>query len=325
VILLWWTLFQSPAFAGSNGLMACCKAVGAGECPSTLMAFGPGSNLQGGPNGATVTGLWEVSCNDGPFFDPIATRQAPLGSRDGQVLSVMPTGAAACFNAACQLPPQLCLRHEGDVARFVACKGGPAGEILWTQSASPSTAVVVANRVLRVERVATAAAQARPPAPAPAPGVVPQPGAAPRPAPASSGPVDFTVPPEPPTPCIPNSAMRDASNQQVDEGNEATLRGDVALAISKYRAAITIMDCNAFGWAALGETLLTAQQPARAQTALVVATRIMPAHYQAWTNLGKAYEGVGATDKAIDAFEHATRIKPGYLPAEQGLVRVRPR
>jgi cytochrome c-type biogenesis protein CcmH len=44
-----------------------------------------------------------------------------------------------------------------------------------------------------------------------------------------------------------------------------------------------------------------------------LATRLVsaPDDLDGWLRLGRAYTVLGETDKAVDAFDHATRLKPG--------------
>jgi tetratricopeptide (TPR) repeat protein len=108
---------------------------------------------------------------------------------------------------------------------------------------------------------------------------------------------------------------------QVDEGNDAAIQGDFDTALNKYRAAITINVCNAFAWADMGEVFLSISDPTRARTALTAASRLMPTHYQAWTNLGRAEEQLGRRAEAASAFSRALQANPGYAPADEGLQR----
>lgn len=164
-----------------------------------------------------------------------------------------------------------------------------------------------------------------PPAPPPAPVAAPPPAA---PAPiVLRGPVrpltqaDLAVPPLPPTPCVPNAALRQPSVLQVDAGDEATLAGDPASALGHYRAAITIDACNPFAWAALGHALLGANSPAGAVPALETATRLMPAHFRAWTDLGLARETLQLIPQAVEAYHEALSLQDAYAPARDGLQR----
>jgi hypothetical protein len=153
-----------------------------------------------------------------------------------------------------------------------------------------------------------------------APAAPPPPPAAPQPTRAlTSG--DLVLPRLPPDPCVPNPALRQPSVQQVDAGDEASLAGDVSGALGHYRAAITVDSCNPFAWAALGHTLLTAGSPRTAVLALETATRIMPTHHRAWTELGLAREAQQLIPQAIAAYREALAIQDSYVPAREGLQR----
>ena len=237
-----------------------------------------------------------------------------MGTDLGVVLTPMNAEATACFDASCALPADLCIRHEGDVARMYRCSTGLfADENVWeAPSTSDTSAVVIMGRIVRATRNLS---------PPPSSAAVPlakraQVG----PDPAVSG---FKVPKSPPIPCKPNFAMREPSNKQVDEGNAAVVASDIALALKKYRAAITINQCNAYAWAAVGQSLVNFGAPDKAVRPLQAATQLMPTHHVAWTNLGRASELSGDREGAQAAYEKAVQIKPGHAPAAEGLQRTR--
>jgi tetratricopeptide (TPR) repeat protein len=134
--------------------------------------------------------------------------------------------------------------------------------------------------------------------------------------------VDRTVPAPPPEPCIPNPALREASNGQVEAGNAAIVSSQLGEALDRYRAALSMNQCNAYAWTALGDALLQTGDSERARAALVVATRLMPAHFHAWTSLGQAEERLGDRTAARRAYQQALAAKPGYAPAAAGLSRI---
>lgn len=341
---------SASAGAGADSLDACCDAVGARSCPTSLLASGPGSKL-GQEGGATrVLGLWRLSCEGGATFQSDATYVAATTPADGTVFAALDEGAAACFDAACPLPGSLCVRHEGDRVAVVDCStGGAPSATAWASRTVDDTRAVVVNRrviavraVMNANRGAVAAAGSRPEAAASvvAPTGVGAPpvttykaglppevrrGTPQAPSHLDTAGWDLTLPPAPPEPCRTAGGMRDASASQVDAGNEAAMSGDMNTALAKYRAAITINSCNAFAWADLGETLLLLGEPARARTALEIATRLMPTHYQAWTNLGRSEEALGRTAAASEAYRSALKAQPGFGPAEEGLQRTRSR
>lgn len=240
------------------------------------------------------------------------------------VLTSVPPQAAACFDASCALPPDLCIRHEGDISRVYQCSTGqlPEPEIWARRSTIDTSAVILMGRVLRASRGADGSqpfAASAAPRPAPFAATIGQ--QMPRgPDPAVAG---FQIPEKPPDPCRTNFAMREPSNQQLDEGNAAMADADAPLALKKYRAAITINSCSVYAWAALGKSLIELGAPQQAVRALEVATRLMPSHHVAWTNLGRAAEASGDRQSAVSAYERALQIQPGHAPAAEGLKRAR--
>jgi cytochrome c-type biogenesis protein CcmH/NrfG len=95
--------------------------------------------------------------------------------------------------------------------------------------------------------------------------------------------------------------------------------------MDKYRAAIAINPCNAFAWADLGDALLSSEDPRSAVSALDAATRLMPTHHQAWTNLGRARERTGDLAAAHAAYTRALDLKPDSPYAAEGKTRTAPR
>lgn len=65
-----------------------------------------------------------------------------------------------------------------------------------------------------------------------------------------------------------------------------------------------------FGWKLLGATYLRLGQPTLAQQALEQAGSLQPADADITYNLGHAYAQCGELDSAIQAFEHAIRLRP---------------
>ncbi|MEQ1502580.1 MAG: tetratricopeptide repeat protein, partial [Myxococcota bacterium] len=131
------------------------------------------------------------------------------------------------------------------------------------------------------------------------------------------------VPPAPPIPCAVPGGLRDPSNAQVDAGNDEMVAGRLAVALDRYRAAITLNQCNATAWTALGDGLLQTGNAAAARAALEAATRLSPTHFHAWTSLGAALERTGDRSGAAAAYQRALQGQPGYPPATAGLARVR--
>jgi hypothetical protein len=324
-----WSLLVAAAFAGTPGLQACCTGANAGACPTELPVAGPGTSYTPEGGASRILGVWKLSCDGVARFDKAATQVVSAIPSDGTVLTPMGSGAAQCFDAACKLPAALCVVHDGERARVVECATQrPADANGWaTLPADDSRAVVVGGRVVKAR---TAYAGASSPA---TQATVFQAGAPPevhRAATGASGAVDksrldLSVPSDPPDPCKAAAALYDESGKQVDAADEAAMQGDWQSAMGKYRAAISINQCNAFAWAAMGEALMTLDEPARARGALSVATRLMPTHFQAWTNLGRAEEALGRPAEAAAAYRKALEARPGYGPADEGLQRTKSR
>jgi cytochrome c-type biogenesis protein CcmH/NrfG len=133
---------------------------------------------------------------------------------------------------------------------------------------------------------------------------------------------DLSLPALPPQPCVPQPALRAASSAQVDLGDEARVAGDMVRSAGHYRAALVVDACNAFAWAGLGQALLGADSPQSAVLALETATRLMPNHFRAWTQLGEAREALGLVPLAISAYQEALVLRGDYEPAADGLQRV---
>ena len=308
--LLPWPGPSGTAAAGP-ALAACCQAVGGGACPDTLKVTGSASSQVVSPQGTLVTGLWTLQCDAGASWMAADSQTTANPFPPSTVLTPLMPAAGACFDASCRLPEGTCVRFDGKRLFLASCAGGAPATDLQLQNPPrvPRGAVVVGGRVLGSSPVPGGAgvAAARP---------------VPSPANASTGPVDASLPPQPPEPCKFSAALREPSNEQVDAGNDAIVGGDFATALDRYRAAITINKCNAFAWAALGDALLQSGNPTPARGALEVATRLMPTNHHAWATLGQAAERAGDRAGAATAFRKALEARPGYAPAAEGLARV---
>jgi hypothetical protein len=326
-------LMFATAWAGTPAYQACCADSDAGACPVEVQVSGPGTTATAEQGAVRLIGLWRVSCAAGAVFDSNSTNVTAIRPPDGTILTPIGTDAAACFDAACNLPAALCVHHDGDHALVVECATGaaPASTSWNTAPVDDTRAVVIGGRPLTVRDGAAASPPPTRQATVYQAGQPPEILRAQTASTSGSSATrdktgwDLTVPPAPPQPCKPNAALRDASASQVDAGNDAALGGDYQTAINKYRAAISISQCNAFAWADLGEAFLAIDEAARAKNALGIATSLMPTHYQAWTNLGRAEESLGRPTDAADAYSKALQAHPGYPPADEGLQRVRTR
>lgn len=325
---MWLIGLASAALAGAQGYASCCAATGTSVCPDTVLAIGPGTQSSTLPDGVQVTGLWELKCASGAFYDNAASQVIARSSQPGMILTPLMPAAAACFDAVCSLPPDLCVRYGSRGPVVVGCSSGQApSDNAWRATATDDgSAVVVNGRVIKGLR-STGTSQRSAPALVHRPGGPPQTvyGTTARSAGGQVrgvGGISFEVPDPAPDPCRPSAAMRQPSNQQVDEGNEALVQNDMGTALNKYRAAITINQCNAFAWAALGDALLAVSRPGEARVALESATRLMPTHFRAWTGLGSAAEATGDRAAAQQAYQRALTEQPGYTPAAEGLRRM---
>lgn len=146
--------------------------------------------------------------------------------------------------------------------------------------------------------------------------------ASPKPPSAPAGSSRFDLPNEPPEPCIPNPALRAASLEQSDLGDEKRVTSDMDAALGHYRAAITINACNGTAWGSLGSALLDAGDADQGARALRVAARLQPTNPRAWAELGRAHEARGDAAAAVAAYQEALSVQEGYRLAEEGLRRV---
>ena len=133
------------------------------------------------------------------------------------------------------------------------------------------------------------------------------------------------LPPDPPAECYASDGNRAAAGRaQVMAGDDRRILGDHIGAVSAYRAAVTLDQCSAYGWVGLGQSALALNRPDLATRALVNATRLMPAHYGAWVELGRAYEGIQQKVRAHAAYEEALARQPNHAEANAGWRRTLP-
>jgi hypothetical protein len=300
-------VWLASAFAADPSLTSCCAATGATACPDVLTAVGPVSSQAAGPQGqgTTITGLWTLTCSSGAAWDGAAAATVSKSYPSGTVLTPLLPSAAACFETTCTLPTGACVHSDGKRTWVAGCDGKDLSDAAWRAAPRPGhPAVVVAGRVLGATIQPGGGAAAVVPAPAPAVAL------------------DAKVPAAPPDRCNTAPALREPSNQQVDAGNEAVVKGNAAEAADRYRAAISINQCNAFAWTALGEVFANAARPAEASSALTAATRLMPTNFHAWTVLAKVREQQGDVPGAVQAYQRALAARPGHAPAVEGLARL---
>lgn len=153
----------------------------------------------------------------------------------------------------------------------------------------------------------------------------PAPGSSPATASNSAAITQLTegLPRDPPDVChAPSDALHSESRKQVMTGDDLRLAKDVAGAIQKYRAAISMDLCNGYGWIGLGEAAISLGRPDLAIRTLRNGTMLMPQHYGAWLELGQAYEAIHEVDAAIGSYQRALSVKPGLPGAVEGLSRL---
>jgi hypothetical protein len=305
----------APARAGNASYAACCAAMGETSCPVDLVVTGPGTAVTNEAGAVRLSGVWQSTCERGPGFEQSQTYALQSAPPTGTILTALGPGAAACWDAACAMPPGLCVRAYVGTSRIVDCATGAAPDAsAWTlPPAAASVAVVVDGRVVK----------ARPLDPVPGLAVTAVADAGPAVTRAPPLSLSVPVPPPPKLPCVPNPALANAAKSQVNSGDKSVVAGNWNEAASNYIAALSIDKCSAFAWAGLGEAFLVTGDAPSARTALTSATGLMPQHYQAWTNLGLAEETLGNAAAAAAAFDRALTIKPDHLPASEGLERVR--
>lgn len=341
-------LLLPAAFAGGATCVQCCQAGGLGGCSTELQVHGEGSVTAREAAGWRVTGLWEVSCGGEGMFDPGATVRMDHEPLPGEVL--MPQAnplKVHCVRQSCDLPVDTCLSaaNASGHVYLLGCDDGLAAgaRALRTAPTRPRYAspvvVVVDGKPLVAEPTAATPRPTGIVAGAPAgvtvpPAVVPgtpalgpgTPAVVPGvPAGASALPPDALaeltapLPKDPTVPCrAAGDAVRSEARKRVDIGDERRVARDMAGAIHEYRAALSMDGCSAYGWLGLGQTAASLGRPDIAVRALENATRILPAHYGAWSSLGRAYEDVGQIDRAARAYDRALALNPSLGEALEG-------
>jgi tetratricopeptide (TPR) repeat protein len=248
----------------------------------------------------------------------------------------MPDSAVRCFNQACSLPAQGCLAIEPSSARsknptwFLGhCEENRT--LTDTEYTRPGNPGPIGARAVRIGDRTLVAQPIRGPSiigsrvigSSEAPS-----GQAPKTLRAWGAPeqahteISLDLPDAPPANCSTPVPLQEESRRQVNLGDSANNGGDVQQAIDQYRAAISLYPCNGLAWAALGKVALSQYQFGLGVAALETATRLRPDHYGAFTNLGLAYEELGESQRAEQAFDRALDLQPGHPPALEGLRRV---
>jgi tetratricopeptide (TPR) repeat protein len=324
---MWLPFLIAVAAADDATYRACCADLAPGACPSAIEVVGAGSSVSSRGDVALIEGVWSLTCGEGAAFYPWARRTTSGSAYDGAILTTLSDQAAACFDRACRLPEKMCVSNDEVGLRVVDCgTSAPATFTSWHARPADRAPAPVAAYVARERTVEqpTSFTWTQPTAfvatqPAAASSAAP---VAPRPSAASVNLDSFSLPADPPSPCVPVASLRDASLTQTDLGDEARVAGDISAALGHYRAALAVDACNAYAWSAVGSMLLEQGSEEDAEHALRVSTRIMPGSARAWTELGRARELLGRYPDAISAFHEALVRQGDYAPAEEGLRRV---
>lgn len=128
-----------------------------------------------------------------------------------------------------------------------------------------------------------------------------------------------SLPADPPATCKPpGELLRAEARKRVDSGDEKRVVNDAPGALQEYRAALSMDICNAYAWLGIGDVATTNARPDLAVRALSNATRILPGHYGAWTQLGSAYEALKQVKLAAEAYTKALELRPGLPEALEG-------
>lgn len=322
---MWLAVLIAVASADDAAYRACCANLAPGACPNAVEVVGAGSSVSSRGDVALIEGMWTLTCGEGAAFYPWARRTTSASAYDGAILTSLSDQAAVCFDRACRLPEGMCVLNDEIGLRVIECAtSAPASLSAWharpaDRAPAPALAAAPMPRERTVEQPSsftwtqpTAFVTTQPAAATPAP--------TPRPSVANLD--DFTLPTDPPSPCVPVPGLRDASLTQTDLGDEARVASDIAGALGHYRAALAVDACNAYAWSAVGSMLLEQGLEEHAEHALRVSTRIMPGSPHTWTELGRARELLGRYPDAISAFHEALVRQGDYAPAEEGLRRV---
>jgi hypothetical protein len=232
---------------------------------------------------------------------------APSGSPSTALITTSPPPAAA--------PPASTPAYVASPPR-TASPASPASPAS-TAPVPPPATTQPTPAVVATPRPSSGSSTASPwAAPAPTSSSTP----APRPA-ATGAFASFVLPALPPSPCVPDPALREPSLAQADLGDEAMILSDAQSALGHWRAAVTINVCNAPAWANIGSALLDHGRPDAGEQALAAATRIAPKSARSWSELGRAEEALGAWEKAVEAYQDALLLQPELRSAVDGLRR----
>jgi hypothetical protein len=313
-VLTVFLLGSSVAYAGPDDLQACCRAGGIEFCEDHLRVYGEKTRVSRDPGGWLLEGVYAYTCDGAVAFQGDAVvylDHAP--APDEIAMPEVPAELVACFLRSCALPPNRCASAPSatGVRTVVSCTGE-------APPTAGGTRVIIGSKVILADPVAvnTAPAAPTPAPPAPVSGQNPT----------MSDPIAALVaglPPDPTAPCqAATDSARVESRQLVIHADDLRIAGDYPGALARFRAALTVDRCNAYGWLGLGQAAAALARPDLAIRGLKNATMLMPKHYGAWTELGKAYETIGQIPHAVDAYNRALALNSGYAEAQAGARRL---
>ncbi|MSQ02833.1 MAG: tetratricopeptide repeat protein [Myxococcales bacterium] len=332
-------LLARLALADDATCLACCRAGGIGDCPTSLEVRTEWSATEPLATRWELMGAWVLACDGSGRFDSTITRSLDHEPDYGEVIgSGRNPLAVHCFTQACALPRGVCVgpaSANGDVG-LVGCEDTLAVDqksLAVGPGRSPgrgAVVVVIDGRPLVAE-------PGEPAAPSPGSGPEPSPApppSAPWPAPTPPGaaapskaplPVPvLELPPDPPDPCAPPAdAIRSESRKRVGTGDDLRITAKSSEALRDYKAALTLDTCNGYAWMSIAQLAGDQARTDLTIRALRNATRLLPAHPGAWLMLGRAYESFGQRGLAAQAFKRATELAPGSAEAVEGYMRTR--
>jgi len=185
--------------------------------------------------------------------------------------------------------------------------------------ASPPVAVASPPVVVASPSVVGSAASAEPAVRIQPPAMSGGASSAPAVSASPADPFGGALPADPPAECYASEGARGVeARAQVMSGDDKRVAGDSAGAVAAYRAAVSLDPCSAYGWLGMGQSALALSRPDIAVRALRNTTRLMPTHYGAWSDLGRAYEAIGQPTLAHDAYEEALERQPNLPEANAG-------
>lgn len=315
------------AFATDQACTSCCTAAGVDGCVPELMAVGEGSQIMALGGGAwQVEGAWVVTCNGQATFDADRIVRVSHPPQDAELIAPWLNPLQIhCFRQACTFPGNLCVSAADAQGNYFLqdCRTGVPANTDDLRMAPRPTALADTVVVIDGKPLVATMTTGNPPTSA---GTNSSTNNSTSAAPAGNAdlaaaltqplPRDATDPCQPPA-----DSIRAQARGLVEQGDERRLKKDYVMALNQYKAAITMDSCNPYAWAGIGEIAAMASRPDIAIRALRNTTRLMPAHYGAWTQLGQQYEAIGQDELALAAFRAALAVRPEHPPAVEGYRR----